>query len=151
MKPAMSLLNFTPSSIASASAALGMVGTTEGCHRLVHGHRPATTDTVTPLLGASRLPLSSIARLRIVAEPSAPGDQSKLQVAVPCAACHVAPPSTDTSTPATTPPPLSVAVPVIVTRLPLWTCAPAAGDVTTDVGAKISVDALVAMRPLCRV
>ena len=34
------------------------------------------------------------------------------------AGCQVLPPSVETSTPATTPPPVSVAVPVIVTALP---------------------------------
>src|SRR5204863_229523 len=84
--------------------------------------------TVTPLLAAPTLPLSSTARLRSVALPSPPGIQLKLQVAVPCATCHVAPLSTETSTLATTPP-VSVAVPVIVTGLPLWTCALATGAV----------------------
>src|SRR6185295_17256573 len=107
MKPSMSLLNFTPSSYGLESAALGLVGTVDGFHRLVHGQAPTTTGTVTPAPGASRLPLSSIARLRIVAVPSAPGDQSNVQVRVPRATRHVAPPSTDTSTLATTPPPLS--------------------------------------------
>src|SRR3954463_1629950 len=105
MKPSMSLLNFTPSSYGLGSAALGLVGTIEAFHRFGHGPAPTTTDTVMPPPADSRLPLSSTARLRSVADPSAPGDQSKLQVVVPCAACHVVPPSTDTSTLATTPPP----------------------------------------------
>src|SRR5436305_888757 len=138
MKPSMSLLNLTPSSYGLASDELGFVGTVDGFHRFGHGQAPTTTDTVMPLPADSRLPLSSIARLRSVADPSPPGDQSKLQVVVPCATCQVVPPSTDTSTLATTPPPLSVAVPLIVTRLPLSTCPPAAGDVMTDVGAKMS-------------
>src|SRR6267378_3992937 len=115
MKPLISLLNFTPSSYGLESAALGFVGSVAGFQRLVHGHAPTTTDTVTPAPAASRLPLSSTARLRSVADPSAPGDQSKLHVDVPVATCHVVPPSTDTSTLATRPPPLSVAVPLIVT------------------------------------
>src|SRR5258705_1609566 len=141
MKPATSLLNFTPSSTALVSAALGRTGTVDGFHRLVQGQLPAMIATVTPLLATSGLPLSSNARLRIVVTPITPGDQSKLQIEVPSAPCHVAPPSTETSTLATTPPPLSVAVPVIVTRLPLSTCPPASGAVMTDVGATRSVDA----------
>ena len=47
----------------------------------------------------------------------------------------------ETSTPATTPPPLSVAVPVIVTVVPSATVAPAAGEVIVEVGAVVSVDA----------
>ena len=47
------------------------------------------------------------------------------------------PPSTDTSTPATTPP-ASPAVPLIDTRLPLPTEAPAAGDAMAEEGAIVS-------------
>src|SRR4051812_38092847 len=140
MNPSMSLLNFTPSSYGLESAALGLVGTVDGFHRLGHGQAPTTTDTVTPAPADSRLPLSSTARLRIVAAPRTPGDQSKLHVEVPLAVCHVDPPSTDTSTAATTPPPLSAAVPVIVTRLPFSTWPPFAGEVMVDAGAKMSDD-----------
>src|SRR5438876_9677352 len=98
MKPSMSLLNFTPNSTALPSAALGTVGVAAGLHRLVHGHVPTTTVTLTPAPADSRLPLSSTARLRIVTAPSTLGDQSKLHVEVPDATCHVVPPSTDTST-----------------------------------------------------
>src|SRR2546423_13550279 len=147
MKPLTSLLNFTPTSIALASPAFGAAGPTDGGHKLVHGQLPTTIETVTPGPAPSMLPLSSIARLRIVTGPTAPGDQSKLQVDVPCAGRHLAPPSTDTSTPATNPP-VSVAVPVIVTRLPLWTCPPAAGDVMPAVGAKMPEDRLGATRGL---
>src|SRR3954469_24824670 len=144
MNPSMSLLNLTPSSYGFESAALGLVGTVDGFHRLGHGHAPTTTDTLMPGPADSRFPLSSTARVRMVADPRTAGDQSKLHVEVPDAACHVVPPSTDTSTLATTPPPLSAAVPLIVTRLPFSTWPPAAGEVTPDVGAKISLDALVA-------
>src|SRR3954466_14119868 len=120
-KPLMSLLNLTPSSYGLGSGALGLVGTVDGFHRLGHGHAPTITDTVTPEPAASRLPLSSTARLRIVTAPTAPGDQSSLQAGVPAATRHGAPPSSDTSTLATTPPPFSVDVPLMVTRLPLST------------------------------
>src|SRR6185295_8583919 len=139
MKPSVSLLNLTPTSTALTSATLGLMGTVDGFHKLVHGQLPAITDTVTLLLGAPRLPLSSMARLRSAAVPSTPGDQVKLQIEVPSAVRHVAPLSTETSTAATTPP-TSLAVPVIVTGLPLWTCAPIAGDVMTEIGATTSLD-----------
>src|SRR3954469_4694608 len=140
MNPSMSLLNLTPSSYGLVSAALGLVGTTAGFQRFGHGHAPTTTETVMPGPAASRLPLSSTARLRIVTGPRTLGDQSKLHVVVPAATCHVLPPSTDTSTLATSPPPCSVAVPLIVRRLPLSTCPPDTGEVMIVVGAKISVD-----------
>ena len=74
---------------------------------------------MTPAAGVSRLPLSSTARdwIRACAEPV--GDpRIASSVAVPAAGCHVCPPSVDTSTPATWPPPASVAVPAIVTAVP---------------------------------
>src|SRR6185295_16477040 len=101
MKPSLSLLNFTPSSYGLPSAASGIGGTVVGFHRLVHGQSPCATITVTPAPAASRLPLSSTARTLIVAEPGVPGVQSKFHTDVPCAAFQVAPPSTETSTPAT--------------------------------------------------
>src|SRR5437867_1048461 len=139
MKPPMSLLNFTPSSSALPSATLGTAGTTDGLKIVLHGQVPAMTVTLTALPAVSTLPLSSIARLRIVAGPSTPKNPLNVHDDVPCAACHVTPPSSDTSTLAGTPP-LSVAVPVIVTGAPLWTCAPAAGDVITEIGGVTSVD-----------
>src|SRR5215470_16448230 len=105
MKPSMSLLNFTPSSYGLASPASGIGGTDVGFHRLVHGQSPGATTTVTVPPVVSTLPLSSIPRTLIVAEPSAPGVQSKFHTVVPCADRQVAPPSTETSTPATCPPP----------------------------------------------
>ena len=44
----------------------------------------------------------------------------------------------DTSTPATTPPPESVAVPLTVTVLPFAIVAPADGEVIVEVGAVVS-------------
>src|SRR6185295_5903704 len=104
MKPSMSLVNCTPSSTALPSAALGTVGAAVGRHRLVQGHSPWAIETVLPAPADSRLPLSSMARTLIVAEPGTPGVQSKLHRLVPFAAFHVVPPSTDTSTPETMPP-----------------------------------------------
>jgi hypothetical protein len=65
-----------------------------------------------------------------------------LAAVVRVAACHVEPPSVETSTPATTPPPVSVAVPVIVTALPSASLAPDAGEVIVEVGGVVSVDLL---------
>ena len=62
---------------------------------------------------------------------------------VPVAGCHVVPPSVDTSTPATTPPPVSEAVPEIVTCEPSDTVE---GTLTVEVGAVLSVDAEAAVR-----
>src|SRR5215467_6410316 len=112
MNPSTSLLNCMPSSTALVSELLGTVGTELGLQTLVHGHSPCAIDTVLPAPAVSRLPLSSIARALMVAVPGTPGVQSKVHSDVPCAAFHVVPPSTETSTPATMPPPCSTAVPV---------------------------------------
>src|SRR5215468_2172134 len=82
-------------------------------------------------------PLSSTARLLIVACPGA-GVQLKLHTVVPVAALKVTPPSTDTSTRATVPPPISLAVPVMLTVVPVDTVAPSAGDVIVEVGGVVS-------------
>ena len=52
----------------------------------------------------------------------------------------------DTSTPPTAPPPVSDAVPVIVT-VP-ETVSPLPGEVIVEVGALVSVDAVAAVSPL---
>jgi len=44
-------------------------------------------------------------------------------------------PSVETSTAATTPPPVSAAVPLIVTVSPPFSCLPAVGEVIVAVGA----------------
>src|SRR5450755_2226254 len=63
------------------------------------------------------------------------------------AGCQVVPPSVETSTPATTPPPASVAGPVIVTLLPSARLAPATGERIVELGGVVSLDALVAVNP----
>src|SRR5215471_8370112 len=103
------------------------------------------TVTVTPAPEVSRLPLSSTALLLIVTEPKPAGVQEKLQFAWPVAGCHVVPPSTETSTPATTPP-VSAAVPVIVKAVPGGTFEPAGGAVIVELGAVVSADAVAAVR-----
>jgi len=67
-----------------------------------------------------------------------PGVKLKLHAVVPVAALKVAPPSTDTSTRATVPPPVSLAVPVMLTAVPVDTVAPGAGEVIAEVGANLS-------------
>ncbi len=61
--------------------------------------------------------------------------------------CQVVPPSVETSTPATTPPPASVAVPVMVTGAPSEKVAPGDGEVIVEVGGVVSVDIVAAVSP----
>jgi hypothetical protein len=75
----------------------------------------------------------------------------KLQFPRPMAGCHVAPPSSETSTPPTTPPPASLAVPLTVTGLPPCRFAPAAGEVMVEVGGVWSVEAVAGVKPVCNV
>src|SRR5215471_6958147 len=82
-------------------------------------------------------PLLSTARLLTVACPGV-GVQLKLHAVVPVAALKVAPPSTDTSTRDTVPPPMSLAVPVMLTVVPVNIPAPAWGDVIVEVGGVLS-------------
>src|SRR3954470_24026044 len=139
MNPSMSLLNLTPSSSAVPSPKSGIGGALVGLNRLVQGQSPCTTLIVIPGPAASRLPLSSIARVRRIALPSDPGVQSYLQLGAPVAGCQVLPLSTETSTPATAPPPTSVADPLIVRRAPLGTEAAGAGDTMVETGANMSL------------
>src|SRR5258705_3096909 len=67
-------------------------------------------DGRAPVPAASRLPLSSTARLRTAGAVLDSDFQRYVQRVVPSAGCQVAPPSVDTSTPATTPPPASDAL-----------------------------------------
>ena len=98
--------------------------------QIEHGQ---VTLTVVPADGVSRLPLSSTARVLIVVDRVAVGDpgvapgDGVLRLDIVVAGCQVVPPSVETSTPATTPPPASVAVPVMVTLAvrELWRSAPA--------------------------
>jgi len=66
------------------------------------------------------------------------GVNAILHAVVPVAALKVAPPFTDTSTRATTPPPVSLAVPVMLTGVPVGISAPALGDVIVEVGGVVS-------------
>src|SRR3954453_14022309 len=96
------------------------------------------TSTLMPAPGCSRLPLSSTARTRMFAFGLPCTIQLYDHCDVPVAGCHFAPPFVETSTPATTPPPASVAVPDKLTRLP--SCAAVGASVIVEVGAELSVE-----------
>jgi hypothetical protein len=66
------------------------------------------------------------------------GVHANVHAVVPVAGDQVVPPSSDTSTPATVPPPMSPAVPAIVVGVPLAIDAPEAGEVIAEVGACVS-------------
>src|ERR1043166_456581 len=104
MKPLKSDRTLTPTSIALVSLKSTAEGTAmAGSHRL-HGHCGFWIVTVTPAAGVSIFPLSSTARLLMVTLPRRVGVHANVHDSRPIAGCHVAPPSTDTSTPATMPP-----------------------------------------------
>jgi hypothetical protein len=88
------------------------------------------------------LPLSSTARVRTVTGPLPATVHVYVHCERPVAGCQVVPPSVETSTPPTTPPPVSVAVPATVTTLPCARVVLFNGVVTVDVGAVVSVDAV---------
>src|SRR5690242_10961158 len=132
--PATSLVNFTPSSTElvspeSTSPALSVTFDPQ----IEHGQ--AMFTEVPP--GVSVLPLSSVARDSIVVDGLPCAVQVYDQVTLAAAGdmvvtgCQVLPPSVDTSTPATTPPP-SVAVPETVTLAPSARFAPAEGEVMVE-------------------
>src|SRR5712691_629993 len=123
MTPSMSARNFTPTSTAFGSGTSTSHGTADPS-QIVQGQLAGVTVIVVGVFAPSRLPLSSTARLRILAVPSTPGLQLKLQLSRPMAGCHLAPPSTDTSTALTAPPPPSLAVPVMVTDVSAAMLAP---------------------------
>src|SRR5437660_7126852 len=147
MVPKRSEVTFTPTSMELGSAPSGVLGASE-LPKMEHGH---TTLTVVPADGDSRLPLSSTARDLSTADGLPWADQVYDQLVVPFAGCQVVPPSVETSTPATTPPPESVAEPVIVSLLPSASEAPLVGEVIADVGGVASLDCVAAVRPDCRV
>jgi hypothetical protein len=66
------------------------------------------------------------------------GVELKLHDVVPVAKLKVAPPSTDTSTRATVPPPVSLAVPVMLTGVPVNKSAPGLGEMIVEVGGVVS-------------
>ena len=93
--------------------------------------------TVAPIEVADpRLPLSSAALLSIVTAPGSRGIHVYVHESRPDAGCHLDPPSTETSTAATRPPPESTAVPAIVTGVPFGVDTPFEGAVIDEVGAE---------------
>jgi hypothetical protein len=84
----------------------------------------------------------------IVCDPAA-AFQVRVQLVVPEALSQVAPPSTDTSTPATRPPPMSFATPLIVTGWPSTKLAFLAGVEIDEMGGAVSVDCTAAISPDC--
>src|SRR5436305_11039959 len=142
MNPLTSERNFTPTLTAAPSLLSGSAVSVGA--KMVHGQLSAAagpTVTVTGDEAAPMLTLSSVARLRIVTLPCVDGVHLYIQFARPTAGCHVAPPSRDTSTAPTTPPPASLAVPVIVNCVPPGSTAPAVGNVTVEVGGGVSAEA----------
>src|SRR3954447_3316614 len=124
--PKLSDRNLTPSSTGGVSPESAVAGASEP-----KSEHPHPTLTTTLLEGVSMLPLSSVARAVMIVDGFPCAVQVYVQLVVPDAGCHVAPPSRETSPPATTPPPASLAVPEMVTFEPSATVEPAAGDVTS--------------------
>src|SRR5262245_33833536 len=79
--------------------------------------------------------------------PGAVGVKVYVQVARPTAGCQVSPPSVDTSTPPTTPPPESAAVPLMVTGVPWTTLVGTDETVMLEVGRVRSVFMVARNRP----
>src|SRR6478752_3407054 len=92
------------------------------------------------------LALSSIARTITALLPRPFCTKVAVHDVVPVAAYQVAPPSAETSTPATRPA-ASDAVPVTVTTSPFFCAAPAAGVEIETVGPAVSVDLVAALTP----
>ena len=100
--PATSVRNFTPSSVATASGSAVTAGTGVPLQMFDPvGGCPVPPPPPSSPPGTSRFPLSSTARDSTCTVPLAPGVHVYDQLPVPRAGCHVVPPSTDTSTPAT--------------------------------------------------
>src|ERR1700704_4665632 len=83
--------------------------------------------------------------------PCTEGVQKYIQDSRPLAGCQVVPPSTETSTPPTTPPPASVAVPVMATGMPADPSPPGSGNGREDVGARVWAEADAEVRGDCKV
>src|SRR4029453_15173729 len=120
-KPSASARNLRPISIALVSLSDGVFGVAEG-DQIVHGQ---VTLTATPALAGPRLALSSAARALIWTEPRPLAVHEYVQLPRPLAGCQVWPPSVETSTPPTRPPPPSGAVPERGTCWPTSRRAPA--------------------------
>src|SRR5438128_10517469 len=118
---------------------------------MLQGQPCGVSVIATPELGCSRFPLSSAARLMIVVDPLVAAVQAKVQLSRPVAGFQVIPPSTETSTAATRPPPVSAAVPVTVIDVPTGKLWPLTGNVTVEVGGARSVEGLAGNKPDCGV
>ncbi len=150
MNPAVVTRNFTPSSTDLVSFAETMVGTAVG-GQIVQGHCTVTL-TVIEVGTAWRLPMSSTARTMMATGPEMLGGaQSYCQLVSPVAWNHRVPPSKEISMPATTPPPVSAAVPWTVTVVPPTKEAPVDGLLIAEVGGAVSVDWVAGTRPGCSV
>ena len=88
-----------------------------------HGHRGAGRRRLDVAAVVDRPRPDRRGRAAVRDPGVAPGDCGGVPIVV--AGCQVVPPSVETSTPATTPPPVSVAVPLIVTDEPSARSAPA--------------------------
>src|SRR6267378_2739366 len=147
ISPSNSVENRTPTSSGFPSPASVSPGTADG-DQMVHGQSCPLTGRLTEV-GAERFPLSSTARLISVTAPSVEGLTLYVQFSLPAAGCHVAPPSMETSTPPTTPPPWSVAVPDMVVGTPA--CNPPDTVLTVVTGGVVSVDFVAGTSPGCNV
>src|SRR5262249_9896481 len=145
----MSDRNLRPTSMALGSLTSTCQGTADAS-QIVQGQLAAVIVIAVGVFGASMFPLSSTARLKMFTAPRTPGRQVKLQLSSPTARCHVVPPLTETSTAPTTPP-LSAAVPVIVTDDSAAKLAPFEGLVMVDVGGITSVLEVAGNMPGCSV
>jgi hypothetical protein len=141
--PFTSDVNFTPSSSAVLSALDGVAGVMP-IPKIEQGH---WTVVGSDLGGDWTLPLSSVARTRMGCDPVPLIEPVYDQEVVPVARCQLSPPSRDTSTIATMPPPVSLAVPFTVRTVPLVWVVPEAGEVIATVGAVLSVDMVGATSP----
>src|SRR5664279_5926720 len=103
MVPKVSVVNLTPTSTLLPSPE----SIPPGVALVPHTEHGQVTVTVVPVEGVSRLPLSSTARVWIVLVGTPWAIQLYVQLVVPVAGCQVEPPSVETSTPATLPPPES--------------------------------------------
>ena len=116
--------------------------------KIEQGQARACIDTVMPLPADSMLPLSSAARLLMVAEEAVCGVQMYVQDSRPAAGCQsqyaVGRNFHRASDYRLLP---SVAVPDTVTGTPTVTVAPALGEVIAEVGGVRSVERDAGIRP----
>jgi hypothetical protein len=83
----------------------------------------------------------------MLVEPAWVTVQEYVQLVKPVTGCQVLPLSVETSTPPTMPPPMSLAVPLMVICVPSGIVVPGVGLVIVDVGGVWSVEAVAADSP----